>query len=83
MTDLVLAQGNQLDDPWRHLRRISTRRQLEMLGEAPVRDNLAAMETAVLELMPAVVRAVRKSLAMVVFFFSHAGRLGGGFKPHP
>jgi len=43
MTDLVLAQGNQLDDPWRHLRRISTRRQLEMLGEAPVRDNLAAM----------------------------------------
>ena len=43
MTDLVLAQGNQLDDPWRHLRRISTRRQMEMLGEAPVRDNLAAM----------------------------------------
>ncbi|MCH5144659.1 ARMT1-like domain-containing protein [Desulfovibrio sp. QI0442] len=43
MTDLVLAQGNQLDDPWRQLRRISTKRQLEMLDEAPVRDNLAAV----------------------------------------
>ena len=43
MTDLVLAQGNQLDDPWRLLRRISTKRQLEMLDEAPVRDNLAAV----------------------------------------
>ena len=43
MTDLVLAQGNQLDDPWRQLRRISTARQLEMLGEPFVRDNLEAM----------------------------------------
>ena len=39
----MLAQGNQLDDPWRQLRRISTKRQLEMLDEAPVRDNLAAV----------------------------------------
>jgi len=43
MTDLVLAQGNQLDDPWRQLRRFSTRLQLKMLGQDPVRDNLAAM----------------------------------------
>lgn len=43
MTDLVLAQGNQLDDPWRQLRRISTKRQFEMLGEPFVRDNLEAM----------------------------------------
>ena len=43
MTDLVLAQGNQLDDPWRQLRRISTKRQLEMLCEPFVRDNLEAM----------------------------------------
>ena len=43
MTDLVLAQGNQLEDPWWQHRRVTTKRQLEMLGEAPVRDNLAAM----------------------------------------
>ena len=43
MTDLVLAQGNQLDDPWRQLRRISAKRQLALLAEPFVRDNLEAM----------------------------------------
>ena len=56
MTDLVLAQGNQLDDPWRQLRRISTARQLEMLDEPFVRDNLEAMPADAMDQSMATVR---------------------------
>ena len=62
MTDLVLAQGNQLDDPWRQLRRASTKRQLEMLTESFVRDNLEAMPA---DVMADSIATVRRKLDYV------------------
>lgn len=62
MTDLVLAQGNMLDDPWRQRRALSARRQLEMLDEAPVRDNLAAMPS---DILPDAIATARQMLDYV------------------
>lgn len=62
MTNLVLAQGNMLDDPWRSKRRASTRRQLEMLEEPFIRTNLEAMPSAPL---PGAIPGARRMLNYV------------------
>ncbi|MDR1855803.1 MAG: hypothetical protein LBR22_01385 [Desulfovibrio sp.] len=43
MTDLALAKGHTLDDPWLHHRRASTKLQQEMLAYPEIRDGLEAM----------------------------------------
>jgi len=59
MTDLVLAQGNLFDDPWRQRRGASAKRQMEMLDEPPVRDNLAAMPA---DILPDAIATARRML---------------------